>query len=244
MFPLERGTEVLRAFREWAADAPDEASFLVAINTAPPEPFVPPELVGQKVVALVGCWCGDLSAGEAALGPLRALQPAVDLFGPMPYPVMQGMLDAGSPYGQRNYFRAGFAAELSDDLIAAALEQGAKLSSPLSQIHFHHMGGAVDRVGTDLSSYSGRHASYTYNLIGTWVDPSEDAVHIAAVRAASADFAPLSLSGSYVNFDADADAGRARASYGDDIYDRLARLKREYDPKNLFRLNQNVRPAR
>jgi hypothetical protein len=243
MFPLERGNEVLRAFREWAANAPDEFSTMVAINTAPPEPFVPPELVGQKVVALVGCWCGDLDAGAAALAPLRALGPAVDLFGPMPYPALQGMLDGGAPYGLRNYFRGGFAADLSDELIAAALENGAKLVSPMSQIHFHHMGGVLGRIGTDSSSFSGRQAGYTYNLIGSWVDAAEDEIHIEQVRAESAAFAPLGLGTTYVNFDAEANSDRVRAAYGDEIYDRLARLKREYDPANLFNRNQNVRPA-
>jgi hypothetical protein len=242
MWPLARGEQVLQGFREWAADAPDEASLLVAINTAPPEPFVPPELRGQKVVAIVGCWCGDLDAGQAALALLRALSPALDLFGPMPYPALQGMLDAGAPYGLRNYFRGGYAADLSDEVIAAALEHGAAMPSPMSQIHFHHMGGAVGRRGAQ-SSYSGRHAGYTYNLIGTWVDPSEDEVHIAAVRATSNALAPLSLAGRYVNFITDIDTDRVRDSYGEEIYARLARLKRQYDPANLFRLNQNVRPA-
>jgi hypothetical protein len=243
MFPLERGEEVLCAFRDWAAEVPDEFSTMVAINTAPPEPFVPPELVGQKVLALVGCWCGDLDAGAAALAPLRALGPAVDLFGPMPYPALQGMLDGGAPYGLRNYFRGGFAADLSDELIAAALENGAKLVSPMSQIHFHHMGGVLGRIGTDLSSFSGRQAGYTYNLIGSWVDAAEDEIHIGQVRAESATFAPLGLGTTYVNFDAEANVDRVRAAYGDEIYDRLARLKREYDPANLFNRNQNVRPA-
>ena len=146
---------MLQAFRDWAADAPDEASLLAAINTAPPEPFVPPELRGHKVVTLVGCWCGDLDAGQAALAPLRGLSPAVDLFGPMPYPALQGMLDAGAPYGLRNYFRGGYVADLSDDVIAVALEHAAPMPSPMSQIHFHQMGGAVSRRGAE-SSFSGR----------------------------------------------------------------------------------------
>jgi FAD/FMN-containing dehydrogenase len=115
------------------------------------------------------------------------------------------------------------------------------MPSPMSQIHFHQMGGAVGRVGTAMSSFSGRAAGYTYNLIGTWSDPSEDATHIAAVRAASAALAPLALGSSYVNFDAD--DNRARAAYGAETYDRLARLKRQYDSTNLFRRNQNVEPA-
>ncbi len=243
MFPFERADEVLRAFREWAAIAPDEASLLAAINCAPPEPFVPPHLVGQRVVALLGCWCGDLATGEAALAPLRALGPAVDLFGPMPYPVLQSMLDGGAAHGQRNYFRGGYVADLSDDVLAVVIEHGSKMRSPKSQIHLHQMGGAVGRVGTDMSSFSGRAAGYTYNLIGTWADPAEDATHMDLVRAAAAALAPVSMGRHYVNFEGDADVNHVRAAYGEQIYDRLARLKRQYDPANVFNRNQNVRPA-
>jgi FAD/FMN-containing dehydrogenase len=242
MFPFERAEEVLLAFRQWAVDAPDEAALLAAINCAPPEPFVPTELVGKQVISLVGCWCGDdLAAGAEALRPLRALGPVVDLFGPMPYPALQGMLDGGAPHGQRNYFRGGFVADLSDEVIAVVLEQSRRMS-PMSQIHFHQMGGAVGRVGTGMSSFSGRAAGYTYNLIGTWTDRSEDATHIAAVRTASAAFGPLSLGGSYVNFDAEVTTDGVRSAYGGAIYDRLAGLKRAYDPENLFSRNQNVKP--
>ena len=164
MFPFDRAEEVLRTFGAWAADAPDEASLLVAINCAPPEPFVPTELVGERVVLLVGCWCGDLSEGETALEPLRALGPVIDLFGPMPYPALQGMLDGGSPPGLRNYFRGGYLGHLSDQVISSLIEQASRMSSPRSQIHLHQMGGAVSRVTTAMSSFSGRAAGYTYNL--------------------------------------------------------------------------------
>jgi FAD/FMN-containing dehydrogenase len=243
LFPFGRGEEVLRAFREWAVDAPDEASLVAAINTAPPAPFVPPEMVGRKAVALVGCWCGELAEGAAALAPLRALGPAVDIFGPMPYVAVQSMLDESAPYGLRNYFRAGYVADLSDEVIATALEQGARLRSPMSQIHFHQMGGAVGRIGIETSSFSGRAAGFTYNLIGTWTDAGEDEAQIAAVREASAALAPLSMANTYVNFVSETDGTGVRAAYGDRIYDRLARLKRQYDPGNLFNRNQNVRPA-
>jgi FAD/FMN-containing dehydrogenase len=240
VFPFDRGVEVLRAFREWAADAPDEATLLASIMTAPPEPFVPAAVVGQKVVALLGCWCGDPADGAAALAPLRALGPALDHFGPMPYPVLQGMLDGAAPAGLRNYYRGGYLAELTDDVIALALRHGARLPSPLSQIHFHQMGGAVGRTG-DASAFSGRDAGYAYNLVSAWSATDEDALQKAANRALAADLAPHSLGRSYVNFEGE--PGAARSAYGDAIYARLARLKRQYDPANVFCRNQNVLPA-
>jgi FAD/FMN-containing dehydrogenase len=243
LFPFDRGEAVLRSFRKWAADAPDAATMLVAIMTAPPEPFVPPDLVGQKAVAIVGCWCGDLEAGAAAIEPLRQLGPAVDLFGPMPYPALQGMLDAGSPQGLRNYFRGGFTSDLTDEIIEVALDHGSRMPSPMSALHLHQMGGAVARVGADATAFSGRKAGYTYNVVSTWVDSTEDATHIAANRAFSSALAPLAERGSYVNFLPDGDEQSASAAYGDELYTKLARLKREYDPDNLFSRNQNVRPA-
>jgi hypothetical protein len=243
LFPVERGATVLRAFRDWAADAPDEATMLIAIMTAPPEPFVPPDLVGQKVVAIVGCWCGDIDKGMSAIEPLRQLGPSADLFGPMPYPALQGMLDAGAPRGLRNYFRGGYINDLTDEVIEVALDHGARMPSPMSALHVHQMGGAVARVGRDATAFSGRQAGYTYNVVSTWMDPGEDATHITANRACSSALAPLSEAGLYVNFLTDADGLGASAAYGDALYARLARLKRTYDPSNLFSRNQNVKPA-
>jgi hypothetical protein len=206
-FPFDRGAEVLRAFREWAAEAPDEATLLASIMTAPPEPFVPAEVVGQKMVVLLGCWCGDPADGENALAPLRALGLALDHFGPMPYPVLQGMLDGAAPRGLRNYYRGGYLAELTDDVIAVALHHGARLPSPLSQIHFHQMGGAVGRRGAE-SAFSGRDAGYTYNLLSTWADATDDLRHTTANRALAADLAPHALARSYVDFEGEPGAAR------------------------------------
>ena len=132
---------------------------LIAILTAPPEPFVPPDLVGRKVVAIVGCWCGDVDSGAAAIEPLRQLRPSADVFGPMPYTALQGMLDAGAPRGLRNYFRGGYVSDLSDDVIDVALDHGARIPSPMSALHVHQMGGAVARVGRDATAFSGRHGA-------------------------------------------------------------------------------------
>jgi FAD/FMN-containing dehydrogenase len=244
LFPFERGREVLAVFRGWAADAPDEASMLVSIMTAPPEPFVPPELVGQQAVAILGCWSGDLDAGTRAVEPLRALRPSADVFGPMPYTALQSMLDGGAPKGLRNYFRGGFVDDLDDRVIDIALSEGARMPSPMSQIHHHQMGGAVGRVLPGATAFNGRHAGYTYHVISTWNDAAEDDRHVDANREVVAALSPLSIGGEYVNFVGDADANEVRSLYGDQLYDRLARLKREYDPSNLFSRNQNIRPAR
>src|SRR4029077_17010277 len=175
-------------------------------------------------------WCGDLEDGATALEPLRRLKPAADVFGPMPYPALQGMLDAGAPAGLRNYFRGGYLSELTDDVIDVVLEQGAAMPAPMSQIHLHQMGGAVGRVGIGDSAFSGRAAAYTYNLVSTWTDVAEDATHIVATHRWAPALAPMSQPSTYVNFLTDA-AGDTdtpvRAAYGDDVYERLARLKRE-----------------
>jgi len=239
LWPFDRARDVLVKFRSWAAELADDGSMLVSIMTAPPEPFVPAELVGQRAIGLVGCWCGDLDAGAAAVQPMRDLGPAVDLFGPMPYPALQSMLDAGAPFGLRNYFRTGFLDGLGDAVIDVLIEHGAALPSPMSQIHLHQMGGAVAR---GESAFANRDAAFTYNLISTWIEPGEDDVHISANHAAATALAPLSAGRAYVNFLAGNDTDTVRSAYGPEIYARLARVKREVDPGNLFRVNQNVLP--
>jgi FAD/FMN-containing dehydrogenase len=244
MFPIDQGREVLRTYRDWAAELPDEFTTVAVVVTAPPAPFVPAELVGTKVVGVAGCWCGEPDAGEEALRRPRELHPPVDVFGPMPYTALQSMLDEGAPAGIRSYTRSGYAAELSDGLIDVALEHGAKMASPFSQIHFHHMGGAVARVADDDTAFGNRRGAYAYNLNSMWMDPSEDEVHESANRAAASAFAPFSTGGVYVNFLSNEGDARVRAAYGDAKYERLAQLKRRLDPENLFRLNQNIAPAR
>ena len=199
------------------------------------------------MVGVIGCWCGDLDKGAAVLEPLRSLKPLIDVFSPMPYPALQQMLDGAAPPRLRNYFRGGYAPELSHEMIDVMLDHGARMPSPMSAIHLHHMGGTVGRVGPADTAFSGGTAAYTYNLISTWTDPAEDGRHIGANRELAAQLAPLSQDGSYVNFLTDtADDSNAlvRAAYGDALYQRLARLKREFDPGNLFRANHNIRPAR
>ena len=243
LFGWDQAAEVLTTFREWTSALPDEWSMLAVVMTAPPEPFVPEELIGRPVVGVVGCWCGTHDEGQAALDVLRALRPAVDLFGPMPYPALQGMLDGGAQSGARNYFRSGYSADLSDPMIDVLVEQGSRLPSPMSAIHIHQMGGAVGRVAADATAFGNRSAAFAYNLVSTWLDPSEDARHIGANRMLATALEPTSTGGAYVNFLGAEGGSRIRAAYGESTYDRLAQLKHTYDPENLFCHNQNIPPA-
>ena len=247
LFPFARCREVLTAFRDWVPAVPDELSLMAAVVTAPPESFVPPELVGEKAVAVMGCWCGDLDSGAQELAPMLGLGPMVDLFAPMPYPVLQSMLDSAAPAGVRNYFRGGFLDALDDEVIDIAVEHGARMPSPMSAIHFHHMGGAVARVGTAESAFPGRDAAYTYNLVSMWTDETRDAANVSANRGLAEALRPFTLQRRYVNFLEPVPGGQslenqARSAYGDEIYTRLAVLKSVYDPENVFRSNINILP--
>jgi hypothetical protein len=242
LFPLSRGDLVLQSYRTWAAELPDEFTTMAVVITAPPAPFVPEHLAGQKVVGVVGCWCGDPDAGDEALAPLRDLQPAVDVFAAMPYRVLQGMLDDGAPPGRRNYARSGYTAELTDGLVEIVLDHGARMPSPYSQIHFHHLGGAVARVAEADTAFSNRRAAYAYNLVSSWEDASEDDLHESANRELATVLGGFSTGGVYVNFLGDEGDARVRSAYGAN-YRRLTQLKKRFDPHNLFNLNQNIAPA-
>ena len=243
MFPLDAGRRVLRAYREWAGGLSDDFTTLAAINNAPPAPFVPEALQGRPVVLIIGCQCGDPADAERELAPMRELGPAVDLFGPMPYPALQALADEGAPPGLRNHFKSGYVGDLSDGFIDIVLDHGARFASPLSQIHLHHMGGAVARVGENDTAFSNRRAAYTYNLLATWTDAADDDANIGANRELGRALEPFSSGGVYVNFMDNEGAARVRDSYGEEKFARLSRLKRAFDPENVFSRNQNIPPA-
>jgi hypothetical protein len=174
---------------------------------------------------------------------LRAVaEPVVDLLGPMPYTVLQSLVDPLWPTGIHAYFKSTNLARLDDALIGALAELQAQAPGPLCEIHVQQMGGAVARVGEDESAFSERDMPYVLNAVTGWVDPAGAGAHVEWARAVVATAADASTGRAYVNFLGD--GGDARAAYGEDLYRRLAALKETYDPTNVFRLNQNIRPAR
>jgi FAD/FMN-containing dehydrogenase len=244
LHPASRAAEVLRFFGEFVATAPDELTSLAAFITAPPAPFVPQDLQLQPAIAIAVCYTGDLEEAERAVRTLREFgPPAADVIGPMPYPVLQSLLDESAPKGVQNYWKSAFLNDLDEATIQTLVAQSAAMRSPLSAIHLHHMEGAVGRVGPADTAFGHRDGRFVLNIVGMWPDPSESDGHVRWVRDCYDAMMAHATSGVYVNFLGEEGQDRVRAAYTSAQYDRLVRLKREYDPTNLFRLNQNIRPG-
>jgi FAD/FMN-containing dehydrogenase len=242
-FELEHAAAVLRFFREFITDAPEQLGGFPAFQIAPPLPFIPENRHGEPFLALVGCWAGALEEGAKALEGFRDVAPTVaQNVGPMPYPALNSAFDGLVPPGLQHYWKANFVRELTDEAIEAHLVHGPKLPAVNSTVHIYPIDGACHRVAADATAFAYRDAQFATVISGMWPDPTENEANIDWVRGYYDATAPHSEEGGYVNFMAEDDQGRIRANYKQN-YDRLARIKREYDPHNIFRFNQNIEPA-
>jgi FAD/FMN-containing dehydrogenase len=240
-FAAEHDAELLRLFREWAPDVPDDITAALNLTTAPPLPVVPEEWHGKKVIALIAVSAGPLDEAEAQFRSFReAAEPVADLLGPMPYTAMQTLIDPLWPKGIHAYFKATNLARLDDELIERLCSRHENAPGPQCEIHVHQMGGAVARVGEGETAFSERSMPFVLNAVTGWQDPGETEAHTQWARSVIDAATEASTGRAYVNFLGDADS--ARSSYGDETYVRLLALKREYDPTNVFRLNQNIEP--
>jgi FAD/FMN-containing dehydrogenase len=242
--PGDRAPEVLRQYRDYVADAPDELTVNAVVLTAADAPFLPAEAHGTLVVALALCYAGDLDEGERVLRPLRGLgRPLADLVGPMPYTAMQSMFDAGYPPGRHNYWKSSYLRELSDAAIDTALGWAQQMTSPLSSFYFQPMGGAIRRAGPDHAAFGHRDVAFDFNILSAWTDPEESGEHIAWTRGLWGAMQPHATSAVYVNNLGDEGDERVRSAYAPGVYERLVALKERYDPDNVFRMNHNIRPG-
>jgi len=233
---------VIRMWRDISADAPEALGWAVASITAPPEPFVPQEWQGRRMIAIAGQFAGDLEEAERLLKPLRGLKPVVDLFQPMPYLMTQGLLDPGNPYGARSYWRAHNVGGIEESMIDLFVERAAEIPSPLTAFIFLGMGGAISRVGENDTALSGRNVPFNMHLNGIWESGDDDEANIAWVRETTKAFEPHIVPGMALNFTTEITDADIEDSYGQKLT-RLRKLKSTYDPTNLFRLNQNIAPA-
>jgi FAD/FMN-containing dehydrogenase len=242
-WPAAAARDVLRAWRDWTLTSPpDELCTMAAFLYAPPEPFVPEEVQGTPIFGLA-CFHLDPDRAEEDFQPLRDLGPAVDVLGPMPYPAIQGMFDAGTPRGSHNYWRSGFVDELSDEAIDTIIAHTDGIPFPMGQVHIHQMGGAMSRVGDGATAFGSRKSPFLMNYIGLWLDPSQDEANTAWCKRASDAMASYSTGARYVNFLADEGDAGVRSAYESETFTRLQNLKTRYDPTNFFRLNQNIKPV-
>ena len=242
-WPVQAARDVLRFWRDWVRDTPDELCTLPALMYAPPEPFVPPELHGAPIIGIAGMHLDSEGRAQSDIQPLRDLGPAIDVFGPMPYAVLQGMFDASAPRGWRNYWRSAYLDTLTDQAIDAILSCTGGIPAPLGGLHIHQLGGAMSRVPAGATAFGNRGAGFLLNCIGLWSDPAEDAANTSWVRASSDGMAPYGTGARYVNFLADEGEAGVRSAYEAQTFTRLQDLKARYHPANLFHLNQNVKPG-
>jgi FAD/FMN-containing dehydrogenase len=245
LYPRERAGEVLRIYRDFIEQGPDEMCGGAALITAPPEEFVPEELRGQPALGIVVCYVGPVEDGEEAVRPLKeSTAPIVDLVQPMHYVALQQMMDAGNPHGVHEYFKVDWLRALPDVAIDVIVEQGKQLPAPFGQLILAPMGGATARTDGDSMALNPPPAPWAYFCLSMWMDPAENDRNTAFARGFAEAMSDFEVGSPYPNFiEPDEGVARLRSSYGPEKYERLVALKREWDPDNLFRLNQNIDPA-
>ncbi|MBT2389776.1 FAD-binding oxidoreductase [Streptomyces sp. ISL-1] len=242
-YPAAEAQQVITRWRDLTAEMPDELTTLVNLTTAPPLPFLPEEVHGTRVVVVAGMYSGAIEAGEAAVRPLRTLgTPIADLMGPMPYVGMQSLLDPLWTPGAHNYFTSAFI-EASGTAIDALTRLHLTTPTPSSELHLHQLGGAFGRIPADATAFSQRDAGFLCNVIARSPEPTGFDEHAEWARGGREEIARHGRGAAYVNFTGDAAEDKVRASYPGAVYDRLVQVKDKYDPTNLFRLNQNIRPS-
>jgi FAD/FMN-containing dehydrogenase len=229
----DKAGELIRFYRDFMKTAPNELTLYAALLTSPD---------GVPVVGFVGCYCGDMGDGEAAIRPLREFgQPVADLMQPLPYTQMQSLLDAGFPHGNRYYWKSGFIKSLTDEAIDEIIAQMATTPSPFSATIVEMYGGVAASEPAGGSAYPHRQNEFDLVIISAWQEPAEDDQNIKWARQIWQAVQPYLSNKVYVNTLGVEGEERVKEAYGDH-YNRLVELKRKYDPANLFRMNQNIRP--
>ena len=241
-WPMDESGQVLRFYRDWITDAPDDLTTIVVHRRIPPLPAIPKEFHGKPVVTVMSCYAGPVEDGEKVMRPMREFgSPILDLCKPKPFVAHQSMLDPSFPPGQWYYFRSADLAELSDDVIDIVASRALQMTSPLTAFPIFQLGGAIGRVGEDDTAFNGRSAGHTININATTATEKGFDEEREWSRNFWTALKPYQTS-VYVNFLMDEGEERIRQAYGPKRYDRLKALKRKYDPGNFFRLNQNISP--
>jgi FAD/FMN-containing dehydrogenase len=240
---IDDASSVLRFYREWIADCTDDLTTLVVERKAPAVNGMPPDLVGERVLVITGCYAGSADEGEEAMRPLKRFgAPILDICEPRPFIEYQRMFDASFEAGWHYYFRSCDVAELNDDIIDLMVEHARRIESPISSVGLWQMGGAVAGREEGETAFNGRGAGHTFNINGNSKTAEGSEEEREWARDLWTALEPYHTS-VYVNFMMDEGQERVRQAYGPAKYERLRTLKQKYDPDNFFRLNQNIPPG-
>jgi FAD/FMN-containing dehydrogenase len=243
LWPMERAPELLKLWRDFILDAPEDINGWFAFMTVPPADPFPKAFFLQPMCAISWCYTGPLEQAEQRFAPVRAFgAPAIDFTGTVPFPALQSLFNPFFPPGLQWYWKADFFKELSDEAIALHVEHGAKLPTAMSTMHLYPINGAVHKVGRNDTAFSFRDANFAEVIVGVDPDPANVQRMTAWAREYWQALHPHSAGGAYVNMIMDEGQDLVRAAYRDN-YDRLLTIKSKYDPKNLFRINQNIQPG-
>lgn len=241
-FEIEETETIFRFYRDYIKTAPREMGAFPAFQIAPPLPFIPEDRHGDMFCAIVACWSGDPSEGEKQFKAFHDVaEVKAEHVGPVPYPAINAAFDGLFPTGIRQYWKGNFVKELTDEAIAAHVQHGPNAPTVSSTMHLYPINGACQDVDADATAFGHRDANFSMVVLAASDDPADDAAHTKWVRDYSDAVAPYSEPGGYINFMDEDDAGRAQENFGGN-YGRLLKLKRQYDPDNLFHINQNIAP--
>jgi FAD/FMN-containing dehydrogenase len=234
MYPMSRAREVLRFYRDYTSNAPDELTASACLLTMS---------TGTPVIGINVCYCGSLAEGERALSPLREFgAPIRDLIRPRSYFNLVAGADAGAPSGRCYYQRASTLAHLSDEAIQRIVDYSAQYTSPFSHVLLQHLHGAATRIDPSATAFALRAESYVMSIVAAWDHGETAERHIEWADTSWSSLRPFASNGVYVNFLGDEGEGHVQAAYGHN-YERLVALKNAYDPTNFFALNQNIKPT-
>ncbi len=244
LYELRETADVMKWYRDLIPTAPDDLNGYFAFLTVPPVAPFPEHLHMKKMCGVVWAYTGALTKAEETFEPIRAFKKAaLDLVGPLPQPSLQSMFDALYPPGLHWYWRADFVNEINDEAIAQHIHFGNALPSMHSTMHLYPINGAASRVGKDDTAWNYRDATWAQVMVGVDPDPANNEKIISWTKSYYDALHPHSAGGAYVNFLMDEGEERVKATYGDN-YARLVTTKDKYDPNNLFRVNQNIKPTK
>jgi FAD/FMN-containing dehydrogenase len=242
-WPLDEAAKLLRFWRDFILAAPEDINGWFAFATVPPVPMFPAEHQMKKVCVITWCYTGDLGKAEEVFAPIRQFSPPLmDFAGEVPFPALQSLFDGLYPAGLQWYWKADFFQELSDKAIDLHVKYAERLPSPHSTMHLYPVNGAAARVGRGDTAFSFRDAKFAEVIVGVDPDPANTPRLVQWARDYWLALHPFAAGGGYINMMMDEGEDNVKAAYRDN-YARLAQVKRTYDPDNLFRVNQNIKPG-